>query len=529
MKNRGWIVLLLSVVVYGANFWGTSIYILDEAKNSGCAMEMLQRGDWVVPTFNSELRTDKPPLHYFFMKVAYQLFGINPFSARLFSVISGVLLVFLIYSFLKRNFNEPIAFIAAILLISSLQLAIQFHLAVPDPYLILFLTASILFFYEGYVLNSKFKLSFFYLSVSLAFISKGLIALAFPGMIVLLFLLARKEFTIGVIKKLNLPVGFLIFLLIGVPWYAVVGIQTNGVWLQGFFLEHNVSRFTSTMEGHKGFFLAPFVILILGTLPFSFAVFPAIRFSWRNRIGNPFILLCLIAVMVIPGFFSFSRTLLPSYPAPAIPFLAILLSFYWNEQFIKATRINWKVLVPLFVYLLITLAIPIGVYIAMVAEFKSYHFQNLAFYFVLLPAGAIAALILVKNRRKQLLPVLSGSWIITVLIFFYVCFPQIDKINPVTQSLPLLANHKIAYYGDFNPAYVMALHATVKQLETKQELVEFLKTEGRVITQQKYLDEIEPLDFRILFIQKDIFENPITVIIEKKLSPRGLNCSALFK
>jgi len=521
MKNGGWIILLLSALVYGANFWGTSIYILDEAKNSGCAMEMWQRGDWVIPTFNNELRTDKPPLHYFFMKAAYQVFGVNPFAARVFSVGSGILLVFLIYSFLKRNFSESMAFTAAIMLISSLQLAIQFHLAVPDPYLILLLTASILFFYEGFVRSRKYRMAFFYLAVSLAFVTKGLIAIAFPGMIVLLFLIMRKDFTLAGIKKLNLPVGILIFLLIGLPWYIAVGIQTKGVWLEGFFLEHNVSRFTSTMEGHKGFFLAPFVILILGTLPFSFTVFPAIRFSWRNRIENPFILLCLIAVIVIPGFFSLSRTLLPSYPAPAIPFLAILLAYYWNQQFVKAKKVSWEIMAPLFVYLLITLAIPIGVYVGMSTEFPSYQFQNMAFYFVLLPLGAIAAIFLIKNCRNYLLPVLSGSWIVTTLLFFYICFPQIDKINPVTQSLPLVSNHKIAYYGDFNPAYVMALHSTIRQLETKQELEEFLQAEGRVITQKKYLDEIEALSYKILFSQKDLFEKPTTVIIEGNYSAEG--------
>jgi 4-amino-4-deoxy-L-arabinose transferase-like glycosyltransferase len=68
MKNL-FLLLILSTVVYTANIWGTSVYILDEAKNAGCAMEMYQRGDWVVPTFNDALRTDKPPLHYYFMKV----------------------------------------------------------------------------------------------------------------------------------------------------------------------------------------------------------------------------------------------------------------------------------------------------------------------------------------------------------------------------------------------------------------------------------------------------------------------------
>jgi 4-amino-4-deoxy-L-arabinose transferase-like glycosyltransferase len=52
MQLRFYIIVALSIVVYGSNLGGFSIYILDEAKNASCAMEMMQRGDLVVPTFN---------------------------------------------------------------------------------------------------------------------------------------------------------------------------------------------------------------------------------------------------------------------------------------------------------------------------------------------------------------------------------------------------------------------------------------------------------------------------------------------
>lgn len=97
MNRNVFVLLLLGLVVYSANSWNTSVYVLDEAKNAGCAMEMYQRNDWIVPTFNGELRTDKPPLHYFFMKMAYGVFGINPFSARFFSGLCGLLTLSLIH------------------------------------------------------------------------------------------------------------------------------------------------------------------------------------------------------------------------------------------------------------------------------------------------------------------------------------------------------------------------------------------------------------------------------------------------
>ncbi len=102
--NRNLVVLLvLSAAVYSANTWKTSVYVLDEARNAGCAMEMYQRNDWVVPTFNGELRTDKPPLHYYLMQLSYRAFGISAFSARLYSVIMGMLTVLTIYFFRQKT------------------------------------------------------------------------------------------------------------------------------------------------------------------------------------------------------------------------------------------------------------------------------------------------------------------------------------------------------------------------------------------------------------------------------------------
>ena len=75
------------------------IYILDEAKNAECAREMLVSGDYIVPYFNGQLRTDKPPLHYFFMVISYKLFGVSAFSARFFSAVFGALTILISFFF----------------------------------------------------------------------------------------------------------------------------------------------------------------------------------------------------------------------------------------------------------------------------------------------------------------------------------------------------------------------------------------------------------------------------------------------
>src|SRR3982751_4269775 len=82
-NNRSflWILAVATLLLF-CRLNAPPIYILDEARNAQCAKEMMERNDWIVPTFNGELRPHKPPLHYYFMQIAYQTFGMNAFAAR---------------------------------------------------------------------------------------------------------------------------------------------------------------------------------------------------------------------------------------------------------------------------------------------------------------------------------------------------------------------------------------------------------------------------------------------------------------
>ena len=79
------LIVLVAGVVLFTNLGGPTLWDRDEPRNAGCALEMLQRGDWMVPVFNAELRAHKPILLYWLIMSAYELFGVNelrPVSAR---------------------------------------------------------------------------------------------------------------------------------------------------------------------------------------------------------------------------------------------------------------------------------------------------------------------------------------------------------------------------------------------------------------------------------------------------------------
>ncbi|HXL58742.1 MAG TPA: phospholipid carrier-dependent glycosyltransferase, partial [Chitinophagaceae bacterium] len=228
-----WLLFTLLVFLLLFRLGATPVYILDEAKNSECAREMMQSNDWIVPTFNGELRTDKPPLHYFFMIAGYKMFGVNEFAARFFSVIMGLLTVLVTYFYTKRLLNAFTAFCTAMVLVGSSHFLFEFRLAVPDPYLIFFITLGL---FSAFIWLQENKILHLYIAVvalGFATLAKGPIALALPGLCVLLWIIITKKWK--VVFTWHLIPAFVLLCAIIAPWYIAVDKATNAEWTKGFF------------------------------------------------------------------------------------------------------------------------------------------------------------------------------------------------------------------------------------------------------------------------------------------------------
>ena len=57
------ILALVGGVVLFSNLGGPRLWDRDEPRNAGCALEMRERGDWITPWFNDELRSHKPVIN----------------------------------------------------------------------------------------------------------------------------------------------------------------------------------------------------------------------------------------------------------------------------------------------------------------------------------------------------------------------------------------------------------------------------------------------------------------------------------
>jgi 4-amino-4-deoxy-L-arabinose transferase-like glycosyltransferase len=408
IRDAAIIVVIASVVLF-TNLGVARLWDRDEPRNAGCAAEMLERGDYVVPYFNAELRDHKPILLYWFIMAGYSMFGINEFGARFWSAVLAIGTTLLTYGIGRRIFHREAGLWAAIVLSTCLMFDVAGRAATPDSPLIFFSTLAIFcyvmfsfpkrdgttkspldeeypqiaepWFSKAWFPKAWFAAAVMYGVMGIAMLAKGPVGLILPtaviGMFLLIMWLPRNELTatkvasskgetgrswfswfVGLLRPFH-PIHFLqtcwkmrpitalaISLAIAAPWYILVGLRTEGAFLDGFFLTHNLERATSTMEGHRGNALFYPLAMLFGFFPWSIftgAIFigavSRIRSNDRWQPGYIFAC-CWVAVYV--GVFSLAATKLPSYVTPCYPALALLAGgflYHWTREESRAPRI----------------------------------------------------------------------------------------------------------------------------------------------------------------------------------------------
>lgn len=513
--------ILMAGLLCFMNLGGHPIYILDEAKNAEAAREMLLNQDWITPSFNGELRTDKPPLHYWFMMISYQIFGINANGARFFSAIFGILTILSTFHFTWKFMGLKTAVFTTITLLSAIFFIQEFHLAVPDPYLIFFVSFGLFQFYSFYKKGKFLSWLLFYISLGLGVLAKGPVAIALPGIIIFIFLLMNKDFRWKSIWRINPFVGLLISIGISAPWFYVVHKATNGAFTQGFFFEHNLQRFSGEMEGHGGLPFVTWAFVLLGLLPYSFFIIQGFVQSWKARKTNDFLLFAFLVSAVFVVFFSISQTKLPNYPMPSYPFIAILIGFYLVGIIDKT--FNWKgYKISLWVWVVISILMPIGGFIALTyAEKQLFPVRYSSLFLIVLPIGSIASLLFFyRNKIKESIFVLGASSMLMIYGLFQIVYPSILSQSPLILAQGIIdQNSKTIVYKGYDPAFLFNFERNFPIAETQEEVLKFLveNPDGNVITKEKFFNQ-DWKDFpaEIQLKQKAIFENYTIVIFKPR-------------
>jgi 4-amino-4-deoxy-L-arabinose transferase-like glycosyltransferase len=509
-RHKTILLFIVAAFLLLAGLGDSGIYILDEARNAQAAREMMDRHEWLIPTFNGELRPHKPPLHYYFMQLAYRTMGMNAWSARFFSAVFGWFTIRVTWFFCKRYLDISAANWSVVILLLSTHFLFEFRLAVPDPYLIFFISSGIFCFY-AYVTENKLSwLIGSAVAAGLATLAKGPVALLLPGIIILWWLVLKRKYQVLFSWK-----TILYFLLIGItalPWFIAIHYATDGTFTTEFFFQHNLSRFGDAMEGHGGLFIiVPFFVL-LGLLPFSIFIGEVAK-KWRIYKDQSLLLLCMQTTIAFVVFFSISGTKLPNYPMPVYPFVA-LLSGYWISRQTKEMAAKQY---PFVVLLILTVLLTTAAFIGLGIEPATRPFTGWATIFLVPVATALTGWLYLKRLGfKKSLFIIAGGYLLFNFLFLVLAYPAIYRNNPVAKTQHLLRKNEQVYaYKIYNPAYNFYLNKPIKVIDTAEELGALLQQPGiiKIISREAYLSELRHLPLKLIATERDLFETATTIIL----------------
>jgi len=345
MKNRTRIdSLLLAGFCAFLFFYGLGQFGLigaDEPRYAQVAREMLERRDWIMPVLGGQPWLEKPPLYYWQAMVAYRIFGVSDWTARLPSAFDATLLVLAMYFFLRR-FRPAFEVDGALIAASSAGIVGYARAASMDMALAAAFTIGMLGWWTWHETGKKVYLIAFYGCMALGMLAKGPVAPFLAGLVLLAYAVTVRELS-PVVKTLSLP-GLLLFCAIALPWYFAVQF-CDPLFFHEFILEHNLGRFSTNLYHHTEPFWYYLPAAILALVPWSVFVIAAFSQSLRLWLANRKslgasqsdmecrfgIFACAwLAVPVV--FFSFSQSKLPGYILPAVPAGALLLADYLAKR-----------------------------------------------------------------------------------------------------------------------------------------------------------------------------------------------------
>jgi 4-amino-4-deoxy-L-arabinose transferase-like glycosyltransferase len=371
LNHRAGHYLLLGLVTLATtlpNLGAPSLWDIDEGHNAEAAREMLASGNWIMPTFNFQLRVDKPALLYWLQIAAYQVCGVNEFAARLPSALAALVAVLAAYELGRAMFGAATGLVAGLVLASTAMFCAAAHFANPDALLNALTLLTFLFFWRSYAVGGRGWFVPVGVCTGLAVLAKGPVGLVLPAGVLGLFLLSSRQ--LGRLWDRRLLAGLAVFALVALPWYALVGSETKADFLRGFFLTHNVGRFLSPMENHRGPVYYYAVVLLIGFVPWSAFFGPATWSAvqeWRGNDGaaRPALRFLACWVAVYFTFFSLASTKLPNYILPLYPAVAILVGrFFARWQAGAATVPRWALAGSLACLALIGVGVAAGFVVA---------------------------------------------------------------------------------------------------------------------------------------------------------------------
>lgn len=323
----------------------------DEGLHAAIAQEMVQRGDYVTPTFRGEPFLDKPILFFWAEAASLRLFGHHEAAVRIPPLLFGLFGMVAVALLGRALAGESAGLIAGIVYGTMLLPMGVSEVAVHDVGLVPFLCIAALCIArvssaDASSLSPPVASAFSRkvigygviagIALGLSILTKGLVGIVFTG-IFAVCLVARRPATVLRVA-IALSVAVVVAVAVAAPWYIAMEHAHPG-YLHYYFVERHLQGYLTATQRHGGrplWYYLP--IVVGGALPWTAYLAGAARSALgagalaKAPRGSTLRLVLWGWFAIGLVFLSIGESKLVTYALPLFPALAILVGEYLSSR-----------------------------------------------------------------------------------------------------------------------------------------------------------------------------------------------------
>jgi 4-amino-4-deoxy-L-arabinose transferase-like glycosyltransferase len=451
---------------------------VDETRYLAVAWEMWRDQNHLIPHLNGAVYSQKPPLLFWLINLAWSLGGVSEFSARLISPLFAAASLLLTGALARRLWPEEpkVAALAPWVLGGSGLFLVYGSVTMFDSMLTAATLAALLALLAAHRNPSVLSWAALGMSLAVGVLAKGpAIVVHVLPLALLMPLWSDAEARQGFLRwclGLALAFGFA-GLLVGC-WFLPAVLQQGGGYLDAVVWNQGAGRIVSSFAHEKPFWyfiaLTPLFLWPWGWARRSLKALD-LRGLWREEAGR-FLLLWIALPFVIHSVISGKQLhyLLPELPALALLFARAAFS---DEE--RPRRWRLLPIAPFCLAALFAWALPLGLLPSLAERVTHVGFANAA----LATTGMLLLAVLVLSLRnaKAAYALMAPA---CLLVFYALATPNLQatqNAKPLGEALNAYDAKGIAFVGEnYNGEFTFAGRLThpMATLSSEQELEQWM-------------------------------------------------------